>query len=249
MQKKIAIITGASSGIGESIAQTLSPLGYKVILLGRNIDRLKKVASELLDSEYYQCDLQDVDQVIKVSHNLIKKFESASFDKAVLINNAGIVNRLSFENNSISEWQQQFQTNLFAPAMLTQSLLTFLKDQKQARIINISSSLAIRPIKETSIYSASKAALNSMTQSLALELAEFKIPVNAICPGIVETPIHSFYQTDNERLRNDLNQAQPLGRIGQPEDIAKTVQFLAEDASDWMTGTLLPVDGGILLNS
>lgn len=249
MQENLAIITGASSGIGESIAKILSPLGYKTILLGRNIDRLKKVASELDDSEFYQCDLHDVDQIIKVSHNLIKKFEGSVFTKAVLINNAGVVNRLPFEENSIGEWQMQFQTNLFAPAVLTQSLLPFLKAQKEARIINISSTLAIRPIKDTSIYSASKAALNSMTQSLALELAEFKIPVNAICPGIIETPIHHFYQTKDLKLREDLNRAQPLGRIGQPEDIAKTVRFLAEEASNWLTGTLLPVDGGILLNS
>lgn len=249
METKLAIITGASSGIGKTIAESLHPLGYHLILLGRNMDRLKKVSATLAGSEYYQCDLEDINQVTKISHHLANHFKSKQMDKVVLINNAGTVSRMPFVENSLEEWQKQFQINLFSPAILTQGLVPFLKEQKQARIINVSSTLALRPIAETSIYSASKAALNSMTQSLALELAPFKISVNAICPGIVETPIHHFYQTQDTSLRAQLDKAQPVGRIGQPEDIAKAVVFFAEHSSEWITGTLMPVDGGILLNS
>lgn len=249
MKSKLAIITGASSGIGHAIAQALHPLDYHLVLLGRNTERLKAVASTLSGSEYYQCDLDDIDQVTKISGSLANNFKDKNFNKVVLINNAGIVSRMPFQDNSLEEWHKQFQINLFSPAILTQGLLPFLKEQKQSRIINISSTLALRPIENTSIYSASKAALNSMTQALALELAPFRIPVNAICPGIVETPIHAFYKTEDSALREQLNAVQPMGRIGQPEDIAKTVAFYAENASEWITGTLIPVDGGILLKS
>ncbi|MCO5114483.1 MAG: SDR family oxidoreductase [Bdellovibrionaceae bacterium] len=247
MNTKLAIITGASSGIGHAIAQALHPLGYHLVLLGRNTERLKSVSTSLPGSEYYQCDLDDVDQVTKISSSLAGSFKDKNFNRVVLVNNAGVVSRMPFSENSMEEWQRQFQVNLFSPAILTQGLLPFLKDQKEARIINISSSLGLRPIPNTSIYSASKAALNSLTQALALELAPLKIPVNAICPGIVETPIQEFYQTEDAKLREQLNAAQPIGRIGQPEDIAKVVCFYAENASEWITGTLVPVDGGILL--
>lgn len=248
MKTKLAIITGASSGIGYAIAEHLHSLDYHLVLLGRNTERLKKASAAFTGSEYYQCDLDDVDQVTKISGSLSNNLKEKRFDKVVLINNAGVVSRMPFVENSMEEWQRQFQINLFSPAILTQGLIPFLKEQKQARIINISSTLALRPIVNTSIYSASKAALNSVTQALALELAPFKIPVNAICPGIVETPIQEFYQTDNAELRQQLNAFQPMGRIGQPEDIALAVGFYAEQASEWITGTLIPVDGGILLN-
>ncbi len=247
MNTKLAIVTGASSGIGHAIAQALHPLGYHLVLLGRNTERLKSVSMSLPGSEYYQCDLDDVDQVTKISSSLASSFKDKNFNRVILVNNAGIVSRMPFSENSMEEWQKKFQVNLFSPAIFTQGLLPFLKDQKEARIINISSSLGLRPIPNTSIYSASKAALNSLTQALALELAPLKIPVNAICPGIVETPIQEFYQTQDAKLREQLNAAQPIGRIGQPEDIAKVVCFYAENASEWITGTLVPVDGGILL--
>ena len=247
MNTKLAIVTGASSGIGHAIAQALHPLGYHLVLLGRNTERLKSVSMSLPGSEYYQCDLDDVDQVTKISSSLASSFKDKNFNRVILVNNAGIVSRMPFSENSMEEWQKQFQVNIFSPAIFTQGLLPFLKDQKEARIINISSSLGLRPIPNTSIYSASKAALNSLTQALALELAPLKIPVNAICPGIVETPIQEFYQTQDAKLREQLNAAQPIGRIGQPEDIAKVVCFYAENASEWITGTLVPVDGGILL--
>lgn len=249
MKTKLAIVTGASSGIGQSIAQKLYSLDYHLILFGRHLDRLKKVSSSLAGSEYYQCDFNDLNQITKVCLNLNQKNQEQSYKNAVLINNAGIVKRLAFEDNSQKEWLSQFQTNVFSPAVFTQALLPFLKKQNQARIINISSTLGLRSIPNTSIYSASKAAVNSITQSLALELAEFQIPVNAICPGIIETPIHSFYQTKDEGLRQELNNSQPMKRIGQPEDIAQTVAHLADQASPWITGTLIPIDGGILLNS
>lgn len=249
MNKKLAIITGASSGIGKTLAHSFQELGYQLFLLGRNLDRLQAVTNDLAGSSYFQCDFSDAGQITKACQQISEKIKAEKFDKIVLINNAGIVSRMPFTQNSLEQWQNQFQTNLFAPALFTQGLIPALKSSGQARILNISSTLAIRPIADTSIYSASKAALNSLTQALALELAPFKIPVNAICPGIIETPIHDFYQTNDLDLRQQINGAQPMGRIGQPDDIAKAAVFFGEQASEWITGTLMPVDGGILLNS
>ncbi len=245
--KKIAIITGASSGIGRQIALDLSKSGHECVLLGRGLEKLKSIHTETLNSKIYQIDLNSPKSIQTFISKFLKDFEAVENANVILINNAGIVDRESFESSSIDSWNTQFQTNLFGPVSLTMGLIGFLKKQSVGKIINISSTLGIKPILETSAYSASKAAMNSWTMSLALELSKYKISVNAICPGIVETPLQSFYQTEDLSLRTTLNQMQPLGRIGTTKDISELVLFLSSDKCSWMTGSILPIDGGILL--
>lgn len=245
--KKLALITGASSGIGKQISLDLSSSGYECILLGRDLNKLKSVQSECLNSKIYQIDLSNNLSIKNFIDKFLNDYSNLEKANAVLINNAGIVERESFENSTIQSWNKQFQTNLFGPVELTMGLLIFLKKQSKSKIINISSTLGIKPIKETSAYSASKAAMNNWSMSLALELAQDKISVNTICPGIIETPLQSFYKTENLELRNNLNLMQPLGRIGKPEDISNLVLYLVSDQCSWMTGSIIPLDGGILL--
>ncbi len=244
---KIAIITGASSGIGRQIALDLSKVGYECILLGRGLEKLKSIHAECLNSKIYQIDLNSPKSIQTFISKFLKDYESIKNSNVVLINNAGIVERESFESSSMDSWNKQFQTNLFGPVSLTMGLVEFLKKQSVGKIINISSTLGIRPIRETSAYSASKAAMNNWTMSLALELSEYKISVNAICPGIIETPLQSFYQTENLELRETLNRMQPLGRVGTPLDISNLVSYICSEQCSWMTGSILPLDGGILL--
>jgi NAD(P)-dependent dehydrogenase (short-subunit alcohol dehydrogenase family) len=165
-----------------------------------------------------------------------------------LINNAGIFAAHSVDDLDMRIWQSHFQVNFFAAVTLTNHLVPLLKAQKGSSIVNVSSTLGLKSTAETSAYSASKAAMISWTQSLALGLAPFHIRANVVCPGIVETPIHGFAQMpehERERRVQQLDTAQPLGRVGQPEDIAKALYFLASDDSAWTTGACLSVDGGI----
>lgn len=244
--KKIAIITGASSGIGEKISVDLSEQGFKCILLGRDENRLKKIHRKCEDSNYLILDLSS-NKCIESTTQKIKDLICSETYQLVLVNNAGIVERSSFVDTKMTSWAHQFQVNFFGPVEFTHSLISLLKLQRSAQIINISSTLGIKPIANTSAYSATKAAMNNWTQSLALELAPFNIAVNAICPGIIETPLQDFFETKDQQLRKTLNGMQPLGRIGTPSDISYQVVSMSNNLRQWMTGTIIPIDGGILL--
>jgi NAD(P)-dependent dehydrogenase (short-subunit alcohol dehydrogenase family) len=245
--KKIAIITGASSGIGRQIAIDLSQKNFECFLLGRNENKLIETQKSCPNSKTYTLDLSSPESINSVASQILNELKKTESEHIVLINNAGIVERSSFEKTEINSWIRQFQTNLFGPVQLTKNLVSLLGRQKSARIINISSTLGIKPIIDTTAYSATKAAMNSWTMSLALELAPQNILVTAICPGIIETPIQDFYKTEDATLRTTLNSLQPLGRVGQAEDISKMVIFLSDPSNDWITGGIFPIDGGILL--
>lgn len=245
--KKIALITGASSGIGRQIAIDLSLKGFECVLLGRDEKKLSEVQAQCLNSKSYVLDLASSEKIDMTSNQILNELSAVKNQHVVLVNNAGIVERASFENTELKSWIKQFQTNLFGPVQFTKNLIPFLGRQKSSRIINISSTLGIKPIADTSAYSSTKAAMNNWTLSLALELAPKKILVSAICPGIIETPIQDFYKTENVSLRKTLDALQPLGRVGQAQDISKMTVFLSDPSNDWITGAIFPIDGGILL--
>ena len=150
---------------------------------------------------------------------------------------------MPFEQTNLDHWNQCFQVHIIGPAHLTIYLIDLIK-RDSASIVNVSSNLGIKPIINTSAYSASKAAMLNWTQSLALELAPWKVRVNAVAPGIVQTPIHGQWSPE---MLEQMNNLQPLKRVATPEEIAKSIYFLASDDSSWTTGTTLVVDGGISL--
>ncbi|MCJ8276372.1 MAG: SDR family oxidoreductase [Bdellovibrionales bacterium] len=241
------IITGASSGIGRSIAQNFSEKGWKTLLVARNEERLKDLKSSLPNSEYFICDLSDQDQL----KNLAKDLQPYFKDLKALVNNAGIYRPESIDNDNDQVWTQHFETNLMSAVRMTRVVWPTLK-QNKGSILNISSTLAIRPIANAAAYSALKSAMNNWTLSLAIEGAPHGVKANAICPGLVDTPIHGFHNNEAEdmkNLKNDLQGIQPLGRMGQPQDIAATAVHMCGEDSSWTTGTILNIDGGILLNS
>jgi NAD(P)-dependent dehydrogenase (short-subunit alcohol dehydrogenase family) len=243
------LITGASSGIGQATAQFFSEKGWFVYLLGRNEKKLLNTQQNLKNkSEILAYDISHSVQCEKLGAHLSK----LNSNLTVLVNNAGIYRPNLFVNEKQSDWLEQFETNLFGAVRLTRLVWPQLLKNKGA-VVNVSSTLGIRPIENTGAYSASKAALNSWTQTLALEAGPLGIRVNAICPGLVDTPIHSFHQGDSSpqyvELRQKLDKMQPLGRMGQPLDIAKAIYFVASEDSPWMTGSLVSVDGGISLTT
>ncbi len=246
--KKEVLITGGSSGIGKAIAQYFSNNDWMVYIVARDKAKLEMVQGELKGpSHVLVCDLGKPEQI----QHLCAQLQTLKSNISVLVNNAGIYLPSPFETESEKNWNAQFATNLFGPVLLTRGLWKQLLKNKGA-VVNVSSTLGLRPIENTGAYSASKAALNSWTQTLALEAGPQGVRVNAVCPGLVDTPIHFFHHSEkaeHKALRDKLDKMQPLKRMGSGEDIAKAVYFAATDASSWMTGALIPVDGGISLTT
>lgn len=246
--QKDVLITGAGSGIGKATAHLFSKNNYRVFLVGRNETKLLQTQKELQNtSVIVACDISTTDGRNHLQ-SVLKKNSAAI---STLINNAGVYKNLPFAKETMDHWIWHFQTNLFGAVHLTQLLWPDLQKSK-GTVVNVSSTLGLRPIVGTGAYSASKAALNSWTQTLALEGAKDGIRVNAICPGLVDTPIHSYHKSKDPKmlaLRQQLNNLQPLGRVGEPEEIASAIFFAATESSQWMTGALIPVDGGVVLTT
>jgi NAD(P)-dependent dehydrogenase (short-subunit alcohol dehydrogenase family) len=250
----VAFVTGAGSGIGAAIAERFAKEGWDLVLVGRRQDALEETAKRIshVTGRPYTAtttipiDISSTDSVATLNR-WIKTSEAVSCRIRCLIHNAGIYERASTLASTDMSWHRVFETNLFAVIRLTQTLYPCLK-QNQGSVIAVSSTLGLRPVKETGAYSASKAALNSWVQTFALESAVDQVRVNAICPGIVDTPIHDFHNAPNrQEALAAMASLQPLGRIGKPADIANMVWNLAAPGSEWITGALIPVDGGISL--
>ncbi|MCB0361398.1 MAG: SDR family oxidoreductase [Bdellovibrionales bacterium] len=237
------LISGASSGIGFETARIYSANGYEVWLLGRSQKKLELAAKELKGvTQVFPCDLSDLRQVEQVGLNILSTMQGKPLK--CLIHNAGFIKRAAFTESTPHEWEESFHVHVLGPVILTQKLLSLMYSVAPAYIVNVSSNLGIHPIAQTSSYSASKAAMLNWTRSLALELAPQKIHVNAIAPGIVETPIHGQW---NDQMKNHMDQLQPLERVGKASEIARSIYFLGSEQSSWTTGSVLTVDGGISL--
>jgi NAD(P)-dependent dehydrogenase (short-subunit alcohol dehydrogenase family) len=246
--KKAALITGASSGIGQATAIEFARQGYFIYLMGRNKDRLEETALQCpAGACILSCDLNDPAAVEK---RLKEIYENPIYRLEVLVNNAGIFKTHSTEEGSDDIWLEQFQTNLLGSVRLTRLLMPYFKKNQKASIVNVSSTLGLKPSSNTAAYSAMKAAMISWTKSMAQEVGAFQIRVNCVCPGLVDTPIHSFNAMPGPQKQAALEQMaklQPLGRIGTPQDLAKSIYFIGSDLSPWTTGAILSVDGGINL--
>ncbi len=238
-----AVITGAGSGIGKEIAHAYAKEGYELCLLGRDVHKLSQTGNELSTPYHsFPIDLNQLDQVEQVGNELTDYLKNKKLK--ALIHNAGLIHRTPFQKTTRDQWQESFHVHLLGPLLLTQKLIPLLALSAPASIVHISSTLGIKPIKDTSSYSAIKAALINLTHSLALELSDLGIRVNAVAPGIVETPIHGQW---TDEMRTQMNHLQPLKRIGTPQEIARSVFFLGSEQSSWTTGSILTVDGGITL--
>lgn len=247
--KKAALITGAGSGIGKATALELSRKGYFVYLMGRDKEKLEATALGCRSgAALLSCDLKvpaEVEKrVLEATENPLHKIE-------ILVNNAGVFATHSSEEGSDELWREQFEVNLLGSVRLVRLLLPTFKKNGAGSIVNVASTLALKPSANTAAYSATKAAMVAWTASLAQELGPFGIRVNCVCPGIVDTPIHGFHHQPAEQKAQTLQQMaklQPLGRVGSVDELAKSICFLAGEDSAWTTGAVLAVDGGINLS-
>ena len=247
MIQRAVVVTGGASGIGLSAAGTLKSMGYAPILVGRNRERLKSASVALQHCPVFPCDVSSPENTSAAVREILDHALKSGFDIVGLINNAGIIERKSFLDTTELNWENMWQTNMMGPVRMAAGLLPALR-KVSGQIINISSTLGLRPIAHTSAYSATKAAMVNWTKTLALEEAQYGVRVNCICPGLVDTPIHAFHDPktpEDAILRKQMDPIQPLGRMGEPKDVGQIVGALMQ--SSWITGSIYTVDGGIIL--
>ena len=243
MKNRVALITGASSGIGLAVAQRLAGDGYSVMAAGRDAARTAKLASELPSVRSWIGDLASP----KACDDLIAACVKAFGRLDVLVNNAGIYHPANAEETTDPIWQQTIAINLTAPFLLSRAAMPQLRRHKGA-IINIASDWGLVGGRNAVAYCASKGGLVLMSKAMALDHADEGVRINAVCPGDVETPMlylsGAMHGLDEKSALREANASSRTGRITTPAEVAALVAFLASDDSAQITGAALPIDGG-----
>lgn len=242
LKEKIALVTGASRGLGKAIALHLAEEGANVIInYAKHSEQAKEVvaAVELAGGKALaiQADVSCWQDVEKMVDSIIKQFGRID----ILVNNAGINRDELLISMEKEDWDAVINTNLGGLFHCTKAVAKYMMIQKSGRIINLSSVAGERGGRGQSNYAASKGGVNAFTRSVAMELAPKNITVNAVAPGVIETEMSS---TVIRRAKDFILNSVALKRLGQPEEIAKVVAFLASDDSSYMTGEVIRVDGG-----
>jgi 3-oxoacyl-[acyl-carrier protein] reductase len=238
LQNKVAIVTGSGQGIGLGIALVLAKEGCHVVVSDLNPETAKKASVEIqklgVKSISVACDVSKKTEVEHLIDSTIKEFGHID----ILVNNAGIYPYKPFLEMTENDWDRVLDVNLKSVFLCSQSAAKVMKPG--SKIVSISSIASIVGFPNLTHYCASKGGINGFTRALALELAPKKINVNVVAPGATETPGASM----NEETKKATLPLIPAGRIGTPIDIGRAVAFLASDYSDYITGQVLPVDGG-----
>ena len=241
---KVALITGASRGIGQSISIILAQNGAHVICVSRNINDVQSVADEITNQKFVasaaSCDISSTHNVTELVKDIIEKHGRID----ILINNAGIASDNLLMRMSEDDWDNVLNVNLKAAFTAIKAASRTMIKQRSGRIINISSVVGLMGNAGQVNYAASKAGLIGMTKSVAREFASRGITANCIAPGYIETEMTNKLK---DEVKSSLNEQIPLGRIGNVEDIAYAVAFLASDEACYITGQTLAVDGGMVM--
>lgn len=255
LKNQVAVVTGASSGIGTGIAKSLAAAGATVVInhsSERSLPDAEKVLKEITDAGgkgiTYRCDVSKEEEVIKMFEDTVAQFGTVD----ILVNNAGIQKDAKFIDMTIDQWNAVIGVNLTGQFLCArEAIKEFLRrgiDPSRSvacgKIIHISSVHEVIPWAGHANYASSKGAIRMLMQTLAQEYGSKKIRVNSICPGAIQTPINTDAWDTPEALKSLLTLI-PYDRIGQPEDIGNLAAFLASDLSDYITGTSIFVDGGM----
>ena len=242
---KVAVVTGASQGIGENIANTLASAGAHVVCLARSEEKLIVLASKINklggNATPYKCDISDGEAFSDAIRNITKKFKKLD----ILVNNAGITSDSLIMRMRKEQWHSVIQTNLDANYYGIKSAIKPMMKNKFGRIINITSIVGLTGNIGQANYAASKSGLIGMTKSIAKEVGSRGITANCIAPGWIDTDMTSDIP---ENSKNELLNKIPVKKIGKPEDIAYAVLFLASDEAGYITGQTITIDGGRVIN-
>src|SRR6185503_3752083 len=240
---KVALVTGATSGIGHACAIAFAQAGAKVVCVGRKIEALKELEKKIgADVLTIEADLAETEAPARVVARALEVFGGID----ILVNAAGHISNGTIENTSLEAWDDMMEVNVRAPFQLMQKALPSLIERR-GNIVNVSSVTGLRAFPGVLAYCVSKAALDQLTRCASLELAAKGVRVNAVNPGVVVTQIHKRGGMNDEAYAAFLEHSKtthPLGRTGRPEEIADLVLFLASDKASWITGATYSIDGG-----
>ena len=246
MQGKVCLITGASSGIGRAAARLFAEYGATVIALGRSENELNSLRDEHPETsgtiKIRRADLLETAQIEKSVDETVQEFGQID----VLVNAAGIILNGSVENTSLDDWDQMMNINLRAVFYMMQKCVPHLEKTK-GNIVNVSSVAGLRSFPNVLAYCVSKAAIDQLTRCSALELAPKNIRVNAVNPGVVVTELHKrggMPDADYEDFLERSKTTHPIGRVGEPREVAELIGYLASDKASWITGATYEIDGG-----
>jgi 2-keto-3-deoxy-L-fuconate dehydrogenase len=236
---KLALITGGASGIGEAAAHTFAEAGAQVAVVDLDESKAQAVASVLPGGKAYRCDITDEKQVEK----LLASFETLD----ILVNSAGIGMVGNVEETELAELQRLFRVNVEGTYLVTKAAMPLLK-KVRGSIVNIGSVAGLVGVKRRFAYCATKGAVIAMTKQLAVDYPT-EIRVNCIAPGTVDSPfvegyLEKYHRHEKEKVREELNQRQPIGRLGRPDEIAKLALYICSPAADFMNGSVVAIDGG-----
>lgn len=238
---KVVIVTGAARGIGKEIAITFAENGATTIVADIDIDKAKKVAEEFKFREgslnALKVDVSSKEEVVSMVNEVVEQFSTID----ILVNNAGICYIKSFEELTEAEWDRVMSINLKGVFLCCQAVFPVMKKKKKGSIINIASQAGKSGGLLVAVnYSASKAGVICLTKSLAKYSAQYGIRVNAVAPGLMDTEMTKDFPYNVNEV--------PLGRLGKPHDVAVAVKFLASEEAEYITGEILDVNGGILMD-
>lgn len=243
--RKIALITGGSSGIGAACVREFAQAGYAVVFLAnRGTDRAQALTDRLRemgqDVAWYGCDIADADRTAQVCADILREYRRVD----VLVNCAGIAHIGLLTDMTEAQWRHLFAVNVDGVFHLVKGILPQMVRRKSGAIVNISSMWGETGASCEAAYSATKAAIIGLTKALAKEVGPSGVRVNCVTPGVIDTAMNAQL-TDEDRAA--LEDETPLCRVGQPEEVARAVRFLAEDGASFITGQILGVSGGMVI--
>jgi 3-oxoacyl-[acyl-carrier protein] reductase len=243
---KVALVTGAARGIGEAIALTLAREGADVVVTDVDLEGVQRVAQEIeglgRKAKAIQADVSQREAVQRLVSEAVSLFGKVD----ILVNNAGIIRRGTFLDHDPQDWEKVLSVNLGGTFNCAKEVVPLMIKQGGGKIINISSVVGkMGDIASAPSYGTSKGAINTFTKSLARELAPYGINVNAVAPHAIETDMSREW---TEEKRRQIVEAIPLKRLGKPEEVAEVVAFLASDGAGFITGQILDVNGGYLMD-